>query len=505
METGAAKVVIDRDFVIGAVDPRIFGSFVEHMERVVYGGIYEPGHPLADEEGFRKDIIGLVREMGIPIVRYPGGNFLSGYNWLDGIGPRDRRPRQLDLAWIAVESNEIGLNEFLAWSRKAGTEVNMAVNLGTQGIDAARHIVEYCNHSGGSTWSDLRKAHGHAAPYGIRTWCLGNEMDGPWQIGSRTAQEYGRIAAQAGMVMKKVDRDIELVACGSSNDRIGSYPEWDSVVLDHTYDVADYISLHIYYSGVGSDTPTYLARTLDMDRQIKTIVAACDLARAKKRSRKTMYLSFDEWGLWSEEERAHRNAWSWRWEDANAISEGMYSFEDALVAGSMLLTLLNNADRVRIACQAQLVNHLSLFNCAKGGASWKQTLFYPFKHASLYGRGTALRCVVDSPRYDTKEYGGVPLLDTAAVAGDGTLTIFAINRDLEKPLVLETHLRGLGRQKLKEHIVYESDDLKAGNTLARPDAVVPRAGSGCVVDGERLRVALRRASWNVIRLESVRQ
>jgi len=497
-----ASVTLDRDFVIGEVDKRIFGSFIEHMERVVYGGIYEPGHPLADEDGFRRDIIALVREMDIPFVRYPGGNFVSGYNWLDGIGPVEQRPKRLELAWIAVETNRVGVNEFMSWSRKAGTEVNMAVNLGTQGVDSARHLVEYCNHPGGSTWSDLRKSHGHADPYGIRTWCLGNEMDGPWQISNRSGDEYGRIASQAGKVMKKVDPRIELVACGSSNDRIASYPEWDSVVLDYTYDIADYISLHVYYSGVGTDSRTYLARALDMDRQIKTIAATCDYVKAKKRSKKTLYLSFDEWGLWSEQERANRDRWTWRWEDANAVSEGMYSFEDALVAGSMLLTLLNNADRVKIACQAQLVNHLSLINCAEGGRSWRQTIFYPFKHTSLYGRGTALRPVVDSPSYETKDYGSVPLLDIAAVlkADGGELTLFAVNRDLEKPLMMEALLRGFGKYRLAEHIVYESADLKAGNNLHNPDRVVPHAGRGCAVEGERVKAALPRASWNVIRL-----
>ena len=197
-----ATLYIDGKFSIGDTDERLFGSFVEHLGRSVYTGIYEPGHPEADEKGMRDDVIGLVRELNVPIIRYPGGNFVSGYRWEDGIGPVEKRPQRLDLAWRSIEPNEVGLDEFMYWVKKAGSSPLMAVNLGTRGIDAARSLVEYCNLSGGTYWSELRRENGIAEPYGIKTWCLGNEMDGEWQLGRKTMDEYGRLAEETAKAMK---------------------------------------------------------------------------------------------------------------------------------------------------------------------------------------------------------------------------------------------------------------------------------------------------------------
>jgi alpha-N-arabinofuranosidase len=282
-----ATLTLHREFSVGTVDKRIYGSFIEHLGRAVYRGIYEPGHREADELGFRKDVIHLVREMGVPIVRYPGGNFVSGYNWEDGVGPVDKRPAKMDLAWMTLESNKIGTNEFAEWAKRAGTEVMMAVNLGTRGPDEARNLVEYCNFPKGSYWSDLRRGHGAASPHNIKLWCLGNEMDGPWQICHRTAAEYGRVAAEAAKVMKWTDPSIELVACGSSNARMPTFGEWEETVLDHVYDHVDYISLHIYFGNAENDTPNFLGRSLEMDRFIKTVAGICDLVQAKKVRQKT--------------------------------------------------------------------------------------------------------------------------------------------------------------------------------------------------------------------------
>ena len=217
MSTGVkARVLVDREFVIGEAGPRLYGSFVEHMARCVYGGIYEPDHENADSMGFRTDVIDLVRDLKVPIIRYPGGNFVSGYNWEDGVGPVDERPRRLELAWHTVEPNLVGTNEFVEWAKRVGAEVMLAVNLGTRGIEAAASLVEYCNHSGGSYYSDLRRSHGYPDPHDIKVWCLGNELDGHWQIGHKTADEYGRLACETAKVMKWVDPSIELVVCGSS-------------------------------------------------------------------------------------------------------------------------------------------------------------------------------------------------------------------------------------------------------------------------------------------------
>ena len=231
-----AKMIISKDFIVGEIDKRMYGSFIEHLGRAIYGGIYEPTHPLADEKGFRKDVIDLVKELQVPIVRYPGGNFVSGYNWEDGVGPVQNRPRRTELAWRTIETNEVGVNEFVEWADRVGAEVMMAVNLGTRGPDEARNLVEYCNHPGGSYYSDLRKSHGFEKPHNIKIWCLGNEMDGPWQIGHKTADEYGRIAWETAKVMKWIDPPIELVACGSSNSsmptlRTGRQKYWNIHII----------------------------------------------------------------------------------------------------------------------------------------------------------------------------------------------------------------------------------------------------------------------------------
>ncbi|MBW7474767.1 alpha-N-arabinofuranosidase [Paenibacillus oenotherae] len=494
-----ATMIVDKAFIISTIDARIYGSFVEHLGRAVYNGIYEPGHPLADEQGFRKDVLEMVKELQVPIVRYPGGNFVSGYNWEDGVGPREQRPRRLDLAWRTTETNQIGTNEFVDWAKKAGSEVMMAVNLGTRGIDAARNLVEYCNHQGGSYWSDLRKQHGYAEPHRIKTWCLGNEMDGPWQIGHKTADEYGRLAVETAKAMKWVDPGLELVACGSSNTAMPTFPQWEATTLEHTYEAADFISLHQYYGNRSNDTASYLAYSMDMDHFIRTIISTCDYVKAKKRSKKTMFLSFDEWNVWFHSNDADKRLEPWA--IAPPQLEDIYTFEDALLVGSMLITLLRHSDRVRMACMAQLVNVIAPIMTANGGASWKQTIFYPYLHASVYGRGVALQPVVSSPKYDSKEFTDVPYLDSIAVhhPEKDELTVFAINRSLEKSLTLECDIRSFADYAIIEHIVLEHDDLKAVNT-AEHEAVRPHNNGNAIVQDGRVKAELSKHSWNVIRL-----
>ncbi|HVL26424.1 MAG TPA: alpha-N-arabinofuranosidase [Thermomicrobiales bacterium] len=498
-----ASIVIDKDFRIGEVDPRLYGSFIEHLGRAVYGGIYEPEHPAADDMGFRQDVLDLVRELGVSFVRYPGGNFVSGYDWEDGVGPVAERPRRLDLAWRSTEPNLVGTNEFVAWAARAGAEVNMAVNLGTRGIDAARNLVEYCNHPGGTEWSDLRRAHGVEAPHGIRTWCLGNEMDGPWQMGHKTADEYGRLAAQTAAVMKWVDPTIELVACGSSNSRMPTYPQWEATVLEHAYEHVDYISLHTYYNNLAGDTGTFLAQSLDMDAYIEAVAATCDFVRAKTRSTRRMHIAFDEWNVWyHSRERDEAIKREQAWAVAPPLTEETYTLEDALVVGCMLISLLKHADRVKIACIAQLVNALAPIQTATGGGAWRQTTFYPFLHASRYGRGEALRLQVSSPCYDNATFGGVPLLEAVATFDETaeTVTIFAVNRGQEGPLPLDGDLRAFGDVRVVEHLVLEHADPKATNTLAAPETVVPHANGDAAIEGGRLTATLSTLSWNVIRL-----
>jgi alpha-N-arabinofuranosidase len=493
------KMTIHREFSIGEVDKRLYGSFIEHLGRAVYGGIYEPKHPEADELGFRKDVISLVRELNVPIVRYPGGNFVSGYNWEDGVGPVEKRPVRMDLAWMTRESNRIGVNEFAGWARRAGTDVMMAVNLGTRGADAARNLVEYCNFSRGTCWSDLRRSHGVEEPHGVKLWCLGNEMDGPWQIGHRTADEYGRVAVEAAKVMKWTDPSIELVVCGSSTVRMPSFGDWEAAVLDHTYEQVDYVSLHTYFGNQENDTPNFLGRSLEMDSFIKTVAGICDYVKAKKRSKKQVNLSFDEWNVWFHSHDDDKKIE--KWIEAPPILEDNYTMEDALVVGCMLITLLKNADRVKIACLAQLVNVIAPIMTEPGGAAWRQTIFYPFMHASLYGRGTALRCPVTSERYDSREYTDVPYLETVAVDNreQGELTIFAVNRNLTEALDLEADVYGFEGYGLWEHIAMHHQDLKAVNS-AGSRIVRPEEQHGGRLDGTRLSCRLAPASWNVIRI-----
>lgn len=496
-----AKMTVDKHFTIGEVDKRLYGSFIEHLGRAVYGGIYEPGHPEANEAGFRKDVLKLVNELQVPIVRYPGGNFVSGYNWEDSVGPVSDRKRRLELAWRTIETNEFGFNEFVDWAKQANTEVMMAVNLGTRGIDAARNIVEYSNHPEGSYYSDLRVKHGYKEPHNIKTWCLGNEMDGPWQIGHKNAVEYGRVALEAAKVMKWTDPTIELVACGSSHIGMPSFPEWEATVLDHTYDHVEYLSLHQYYGNREQDTATFLARSLEMDQFIDTVKATCDYIKAKKRSKKTMHLSFDEWNVWFHSNESDQKLDPWQ--IAPPQLEDVYNHEDALVVGCMLISLLKHADRVKIACLAQLVNVIAPIMTENGGASWKQTIFYPFMHASVYGRGTALVPLIQSPKYDTKEITDVPYLESIAVYNEekSEVTIFAVNRHLEDSLPLEVDLRSFDAFTIIEHIVLESDDLKAVNTAANPNRVVPHYRGNAEVSGSIVNASLAKASWNVIRLK----
>jgi len=495
-----ATVRLDRDFAIAEVDRRIYGSFVEHLGRAVYGGIYEPGHPAADEQGFRTDVMDLVREIGVPLVRYPGGNFVSGYNWEDGVGPKEERPRRMDLAWRTIETNEVGTNEFADWARKVGAEVNMAVNLGTRGIDAARNLVEYCNHPGGTYWSDLRIRHGYREPHGFKTWCLGNEMDGSWQIGHKTAHEYGRLAQETAKVMKWVDPSIELVVCGSSNSKIATFPEWEATVLDYTYEHVDYISLHTYYGNPEGDTANFVAKSMNMDAFIRSVIATADYVKAKKRSKKTIHLSFDEWNVWYHSNEADRSMSPWQ--IAPPLLEDVYTHEDAVLVGCMLITLLRHSDRVKIACLAQLVNVIAPIMTANGGPAWRQTIFYPYMHASRYGRGTAIRPVIRCPKYDSRDFADVPYLEAIAVHREeqGELTLFAVNRSVDEPLHLECDVRGFPGMRVIEHLVLEHDDPKASNTETDPFRVVPHNRGDASIDDGIVTAHLPKLSWNVIRL-----
>ena len=496
-----AKVTVDRDFVVDRVDPRLFGGFAEHLGRCIYEGIYEPDHPTADADGFRGDVMALVRELDMPVMRYPGGNFVSGYNWEDGVGPVAERPARLDLAWKTTEPNQFGTNEFVAWCRKVGTAPMMAVNLGTRGPEDARRLVEYCNHPGGSQLSDLRRAHGYAEPHGIKLWCLGNEVDGPWQMGHKTATEYGRVACEAAKLMKWTDPSLELIACGSSHRHMPGFGDWEREVLTHTFDHIDYISIHTYYGNGDGDTANFLAKPDSMSEFIDEVVATADHVAAVRHSRKRIMLSFDEWNVWfrSHNDREKRKIKDW--DLAPPILEDQYTMEDALVVGGMLITLLNHCDRVKIGCIAQVVNVIAPILTQKGGAAWRQPIFWPLQRASALGRGTVLKALVDSPKYDCKERPGADLLGLSVVRDDeGGLTLFAVNRSLTEPLTVELDARSFGAFTTGSHEVLRHDDLLATNTVDAQGTVVPHMAAAPTVDGGRVSVVLPAASWNVVRV-----
>ncbi len=495
-----AKLTLNKDFTVGKVDERIYGSFIEHLGRAVYNGIYEPTHPTADEKGFRKDVMELVKQLNVPIVRYPGGNFVSGYNWEDGTGDPVKRPRRAELAWHTIETNEVGIDEFQEWAKRAGSKVMQAVNLGTRGPEEARNLLEYCNFPKGTYYSDLRRANGYEEPFGIKVWCLGNEMDGPWQICAKTAQEYGRVACETAKIMKELDPDIELVACGSSGLGMSTFGQWEATVLENTYEYVDYVSLHSYYSNAEEDTPSFLACSLDMDKFIKSVAAICDYVKAVKRSDKTINLSFDEWNVWFHSNESDKNLK--RWQIAPHQLEDVYTFEDALVVGCLLITLLKNCDRVKMACLAQLVNVIAPIMTENGGPAWVQPIYYPFMHASNYGRGIALSPVVQCDRYSTDKKKDVPYVESIGIWDEEKkeLTVFAVNRSLEENIDLEIDLRDFAGASLIEHIVLEHSNLKAVNTAADPNQVIPHINGTTEVLDMRAVATLRKCSWNVIRL-----
>ncbi len=498
--TLTASLTLTPSRTISDIDPRLYGSFIEHLGRAVYTGIYEPGHPTADQDGFRRDVLDLIAELGVTTVRYPGGNFVSGYNWEDGIGPRDQRPRRLDLAWFTLETNQFGTDEFMRWCAAAKVAPMLAVNLGTRGVGAARSLVEYCNFPGGTTWSDLRRANGAPEPHNVKLWCLGNEVDGPWQIGAKTAEEYGRLARETAKTMKWIDPSIELVACGSSNRAMPTFGNWEETVLMHTYDHVDYISLHTYYDNRANDTPGFLARSLDMDRFISAVVATCDHVQARKRGKKRIDLSFDEWNVSFHSEEKNRSIP--KWTVAPSLAEDVYTLEDALVVSCMLITLLRHADRVRMACQAQLVNVVAPIMTTPGGPAWRQTIFYPFMHAARYGQGMALDLDIHSPGYPHPEFDQVPYLEAAATfdpAEEGA-TIFAVNRSLAEPLRIEADARDFAAYHVMDHIVLSSADKLATNTQANPAAVIPHSARGARLESGKLVATLPPMSWNVIRI-----
>ncbi|MFV0286251.1 MAG: alpha-N-arabinofuranosidase [Demequina sp.] len=434
-------ITLHPDFRIGPVDRRVFGSFVEHLGRCVYTGVYEPGHATADEHGFRGDVAALTKELGVTLVRYPGGNFVSNYVWEDGVGPVEDRKPFLDLAWRTVEPNVVGTDEFLQYCEREGLEPMMAVNLGTRGVAEAVALLEYCNGEAGTKWADMRIANGREEPYGVKLWCLGNEMDGPWQIGHKDAHEYGKLAAEAGKAMKLTDPSIELVACGSSSMQMDTFGSWERTVLSYTYDIVDHISMHAYYEELDGDRASFLGSGTAMERFVERVVASADAIGAEKRSDKRITISFDEWNVWYLTSRFPGESNLPIQRDAPRIIEDRYSGLDAVVVGDLIVTLLRHTDRIAIGCLAQLVNVIAPIMTDPDGAAWRQTTFHPFAAAARLATGEALQVKVDTDTIATAKHGVVPAITAAATIDPdtGALALFVTNRSDQEQTVTLRH------------------------------------------------------------------
>jgi alpha-L-arabinofuranosidase len=465
-----AKIKIDRDRVIGDISPLIYGNFVEHLGRCVYGGIYEPGSPLADENGFRRDVLQAAKDLNVTITRYPGGNFVSNYHWEDGVGP-DRIPR-MELAWARLETNQFGTNEFMDYAKKLGTAPYFAVNMGTGTIEEAQRWVEYTNVKEGSYYAELRKKHGYAEPHNIKYWSLGNEMDGFWQMGHLNAEDYSKKAREASKLMKLTDPTIKLVAAGSSNYRPTADPnEWNATILKELKNVVDYLAIHIYVGNPDNNYYNFLSTPLVMEQRTKVIKGMIEreMMQAERGTRDPIYIAWDEYNVWY---RARRGESA---RGTRALEEH-YNLEDALVVSGFLNGFIRNADVVKMANMAQLVNVIGpMFTNEKG--MFKQTIYYPLQLFAQNMKGKSLDAFVECETYNTDEFSiglgeqktiqkNVPYLDVSVAFNNGELVLAVVNRHKDKAIITDIQLQeGVFEGSLNVFEV-NGPDVKAENDFA---------------------------------------
>jgi alpha-N-arabinofuranosidase len=469
--TATATVTLNTENVIGEVSPKIFGGFVEHLGRCVYEGVYDPQSPLADKNGFRTDVLAALREMKIPVMRYPGGNFVSGYDWRDGVGPRENRPRRRELAWSSIETNQFGTNEFVDFCRELGCEPMLGMNFGTGTIQDASDYVEYCNALVGTKWSDLRKQHGYEKPHAVKYWCLGNEMDGQWQIGHMTADQYAAKAREAAKMMKTQDRSIKTIICGSSGPFMKTFPDWDRTALETCWHQADYLSLHNYATNWQNDTPGFLAYSVEFEKHIDTLETVLRETKQKIGGKHDIFLSQDEWNVWYKD----RNG-DGKWTVAPHLCEETYNLEDVLVVAQWMNVFLRKCHVLKMACLAQVVNVIAPLKTRRD-ALLKESTFYPFVMYANAARGVSIKPTVQAPPFQTKRFGDVPALDVAATIDLGArkASVFIVHRGLTETLRTEVAFTG---PKAPTHVVEAQQiwglDPKASNSFERPEVVVPR-------------------------------
>ena len=492
-----AQIYLDTNRVISPISPLVFSGFLEHMGRAVYEGIYDPASPFADERGFRKDVLETLREINYRSIRYPGGNFLSGYRWTDGVGPREQRPRRRDLAWQSIETNQFGTDEFMQFCQAIGAAPMLGVNLGTGTIQEAADLVEYCNAPVGTQYADMRAANGHPEPYGVNLWCLGNEMDGPWQIGHLDAIAYANKAREAAKMMRLHDPSIQLVSCGSSSTWMPTYPEWDRVVLEGCWDVVDFHSMHYYARNDANDTPSYLALSAEFEAYVDTLSGVLRYAQALRRSTRRVYLSWDECNVWYKDTSGNG-----QWTEAPHLSEEVYNLEDALVVAQWLNVFLRRADVLKIACVAQIVNTISPIHTSPDGLL-KHTTYYPILLFSKLASGLSLDVAVKAPLYATTKFGDMPVLDVSASYNPDTKAgaVFIVNRSLSDSVPVELVWQdGVPKQICGAHQLSGADP-KAFNSFANPQNIAVQAVPKPVLEDKRARLVLPPLSFTALETE----
>lgn len=468
-------------FTVDTVDPRVFGGFLEHLGRAVYEGVYHPESKHADARGFRWDVLDALKKLKFTAMRYPGGNFVSGYDWLDGVGPKSERPTKLDLAWQSADPNQFGTNEFMEMCREMDWTPMMAVNLGTGTPAEARNWLEYCNGKGGTYWSDLRRSHGYDEPHDIKLWCLGNEMDGPWQIGHVPAEHYAIRAQQTARLMKMCDPEVELVLCGSCATNLPTYMEWDRKVLEYCYNDVDYISLHCYVGNEANDTQDFLACGVDIDKQIEELDYASRFVQAKLRSKKRVKLSFDEWNVWYRARSGeHLDG---RGKFAPPLLEEVYNLEDALVAAQFLNSFVRHADSVKIANIAQIVNVIAPI-MTKGDDLLIQSIFYPIEMFASRQKGVSLQVGVTGPTVNATNHPDAKQIDASAIIDGSSLHVFLVNRSTTEPAEVRVDLAGMKLTKQTAAEIVTGTDPKAFNEFGKAEVVkaVPYSDE-CYKDG----------------------
>ncbi len=465
--------------MIGPVAREVYGGFVEHLGRNVYGGVYAPEDPQADADGFREDVIGLVRELGTPVTRYPGGCYTDGWRWEDGVGPT--RPVRLDPAWGQREPNRFGLHEFMRWARKVGTEPVLTLNLSTRGIAEAMDLLEYCNFPGGTELSDRRASNGDPEPFNIRYWCLGNELYGRWEIGHKSAEQYAWLARETAKAMRLLDPAAKFIFCGSPNDM-----DWNRTVLESCYEYVDFLSLHEVFNIKGGSPGDYLRSVDRFAARIAKAVEVCESVRLLKGSAKRVKISVDEWIVWDFDRRADPAE---KWTVGPHLLEQDYTILDTIVTGELLSMFHNLADTVALACIAQSVNVIAPIRTAPGGVSWKQGIFYPFQLASRHGRGTALRVDAADELYASAVWNGE----------ENELALFLVNRNLTDELAVTAELEQMAALEVVEALSMHCADLAAVNTPEQ-EVLKPQALPGVVLSGTTLTASLPPLSWNLVRV-----